>query len=45
MGSSSALKKTKNKNRIPTLLLNHFRKGRKEFIERRQREMEREEEG
>jgi hypothetical protein len=36
MGSSSALKKTKTKNRIPTLLLNHFRKGRKEFIERRQ---------
>jgi hypothetical protein len=39
-GSSSAFKK--NKNRIPTLLLHHFREGRKEFIERRQRERERE---
>jgi hypothetical protein len=36
MGSSSAFKK--NKNRIPTLLLHHFRKGRKEFIQRRQEE-------
>jgi hypothetical protein len=42
MGTSSALKnKQKNKNRIPTLLLHHFRKGRKEFIERRKRERER----
>jgi hypothetical protein len=30
------LKKNKKQNRIPTLLPHHLRKGRKEFIERRQ---------